>query len=227
MRSSIRFLGAVLLRMGILSVGAALVGMILVAFVVFKPSSAISQMVDRFLAEWLLKFSDGIETFGPDEFIFDYTLSADVPRLYYIEIPKLGLSAPVVAVNERQVVLGGTSVSQLYVPNAFAVGWSEDSAPVGAQGNTVLVGHNNVYGEVFKNLWNLEVGDEIIIQGASTERVYKVSQTVIFEDKDRPLDTRQANAKWVDPVPYEQITLITCWPYFTNTHRVVVVALPA
>jgi LPXTG-site transpeptidase (sortase) family protein len=227
MRSSIRFLGDVLIKMGVLSVGAALVGLILVVFMLVEPNNIVSQMFDRLMAEWILRISGGIEAYQPDEFIFDYTLGEDVPRLYDLEIPRLGLSAPVVAVSQRQVALGGVRVTQLYVPNAFAVGWSEVSAPVGAPGNTVLVGHNNVYGEVFKDLWNLQVGDEIIVRGASGERVYNVSQTSIFEEKDQSLDTRLANAWWVDPVPHEQLTLITCWPYFTNTHRVIVVALPA
>jgi LPXTG-site transpeptidase (sortase) family protein len=227
MRSSIRFLGDVLIKMGVLSVGAALVGLILVVFMLVEPNNIVSQMFDRLMAEWILRISGGIEAYQPDEFIFDYTLGEDVPRLYDLEIPRLGLSAPVVAVSQRQVALGGVRVTQLYVPNAFAVGWSEVSAPVGAPGNTVLVGHNNVYGEVFKDLWNLQVGDEIIVRGASGERVYNVSQTSIFEEKDQSLDTRLANAWWVDPVPHEQLTLITCWPYFTNTHRVVVVALPS
>jgi LPXTG-site transpeptidase (sortase) family protein len=227
MRSSIRFLGDVLIKMGVLSVGAALVGLILVVFMLVEPNNIVSQMFDRLMAEWILRISGGIEAYQPDEFIFDYTLGEDVPRLYDLEIPRLGLSAPVVAVSQRQVALGGVRVTQLYVPNAFAVGWSEVSAPVGAPGNTVLVGHNNVYGEVFKDLWNLQVGDEIIVRGASGERVYNVSQTSIFEEKDQSLDTRLANAWWVDPVPHEQLTLITCWPYFTNTHRVIVVALPS
>jgi LPXTG-site transpeptidase (sortase) family protein len=227
MRSSLRFLGAVLLRMGILSIGAALIGAVLMAFVVLEPSSKLSQMVDRLMGEWILRMSGGIEAYQPDEFVFDYSLGEDVARLYDLEIPRLDLSAPVVAVSQRQVQLGGASFTQLYVPNAFAVGWSEASAPVGARGNTVLVGHNNLYGEVFKNLWDLHVGDEIIVRGASGERVYHVSQTSIFEEKGQSLDIRLANARWVDPVPHEQLTLITCWPYFTNTHRVVVVALPA
>ncbi len=226
MRPSLRFLGAVLLRMGILSVGAALIGLTLVVFLILEPRSRLSQTVDRLMAEWIVRLSGGIEAYQPDEFIFDYTLGEDVPRLYYLEIPKLDLSAPVVAVSQREVELAGVWVTQLYVPNAFAVGWSEASAPVGARGNTVLVGHNNLYGEVFKNLWDLQVGDEIIVRGASGERLYRVSQTSIFEEKNQSADIRLANAKWVDPVPQEQITLITCWPYYTNTHRVVVVALP-
>ena len=41
-----------------------------------------------------------------------------------------------------------------------------------------------------------------------------------------PLDVRQANARWILPTTDERVTLITCWPYESNSHRLVVIALP-
>jgi sortase A len=113
------------------------------------------------------------------------------------------------------------------VPNAFTVGWSDLSEPVGVRGNIVWVGHNNIYGEVFKNLWDLEVGDEIILRGPTSERIYKVEQRAVFEEKDQPLEVRLANAHWVGTVPRQQLTLVTRWPYLINSHRIIIVALPA
>jgi sortase A len=40
------------------------------------------------------------------------------------------------------------------------------------------------------------------------------------------LEVRLANAEWIKATEDERITLITCWPYESNTHRVVVVAVP-
>jgi LPXTG-site transpeptidase (sortase) family protein len=37
---------------------------------------------------------------------------------------------------------------------------------------------------------------------------------------------RQANARWIGPFNDERLTLVTCWPYTNNTHRVIVVAKP-
>jgi len=37
---------------------------------------------------------------------------------------------------------------------------------------------------------------------------------------------RQENARWIAPTDDERLTLVTCWPYTNNTHRVVVVAKP-
>jgi LPXTG-site transpeptidase (sortase) family protein len=226
MRSMIQFLGGVILRMGLISLCVSLLGLTLIAYVALNPNGIAGQMFDRAMTVGLLGRLLGIGTFEPDEFIFDHSLGEDVARLYDISIPKLGLYAPVVAVAERQVWVDGVVVGQLHVPNSFAVGWSERSAPIGVAGNTILVGHNNQYGEVFRNLWDLSAGDEIIVIGASGERVYRVSQAVIFEEKGRSLDIRLANAGWLIPTDREQLTLITCWPYYTNTHRLVVVALP-
>ena len=38
------------------------------------------------------------------------------------------------------------------VPDFFAAGWHTDSTPPGFPGNTVLNGHHNIYGEVFRDL---------------------------------------------------------------------------
>jgi LPXTG-site transpeptidase (sortase) family protein len=227
MRDCLQFWGRVLVRMGILSLGTVFLASILTAYLILEPNSKLSQKVDTFMAEWVMSVSSGIQPFTADEFIFDYSLRAEVPYLYELEIPKLKLSAPVVTVSQSSMEIDGEWVKTLNVPNAFAVGWSDLSAPVGARGNTVLVGHNNIYGEVFKNLWDLEVGDEIILRGPTSERIYKVEQRVVFEEKDQPLQVRLANAHWFGTVPHEQLTLVTCWPYFTNSHRIVIVALPA
>lgn len=207
--------------MGVLFIAAsAFIGLLLAAAVVvpqgFSPAllASISGLLNPY------------EPFEPDEFVFDYTLGADVPRVYYISIPKLGLSAPVVRVESMSQHIDGRAVSQLYVPNAFAVGWSTGSAPVGSRGNTVFVGHNNEYGEVFKNLWDLQVGDEIIVHTATGDRLYAVSQTTMFQELGRPLAERERNAAWLAATQDERLTLVTCWPYYSNTHRAIVVAQP-
>lgn len=164
--------------------------------------------------------------FEPDEFVFDYTLSAEVPRVYYLTIPRLGLHAPVVSVHSQQIGIGAAPVSQLHVPNAFAVGWSSHSAAVGQRGNTVFVGHNNEYGEVFKGLWDLQVGDSLIVTTASGDRNYTIAQNIMFQELGLTIDERIGNASWLSPTQDERLTMITCWPYYSNTHRVVVVAFP-
>ncbi len=149
-----------------------------------------------------------------------------IEALYLLYVPRLDLYAPVVPVENELQTIGGQEVWQLSLPPDFAVGWSTDSAPVGTLGNTVLVGHNNEFGEVFRQLDELTEGDEIFVRTEDGDRLYHVSETALFEEEYAPLEIRLENAHWLAPTPDERLTLITCWPYFSNTHRFVVVAQP-
>ena len=76
-----------------------------------------------------------------------------------------------------EVSVEGKAAIQFLVPEEFAVGWHEHSAPLGVIGNTVLSGHHNAYGEVFKGLVDLEVGDTIINhQRGKTIQLYYCQQ---------------------------------------------------
>lgn len=157
----------------------------------------------------------------------DSAPSADIASaIYLLYIPRLDLFAPVVPIENEMQVIGGQEVWQLSLPPEFAVGWSTASAPVGKAGNTVFVGHNNEYGEVFRGLGELSEGDEVYVRSEAGDRRYRVSQTALFEEEYLSLDERLVNAEWLAPTPDERLTLITCWPYFSNTHRLVVVAQP-
>jgi sortase A len=136
------------------------------------------------------------------------------------------LFAPVIPIENELQLYGGEMVSQLSLPAQYAVGWSTLSAPVGEAGNTVLVGHNNEFGEVFRGLEELSEGDEMFVRAADGDRLYRVSEVALFEEEYLTLEERLQNARWLAPTPDERLTLITCWPYFSNTHRLVVVARP-
>jgi LPXTG-site transpeptidase (sortase) family protein len=222
MNSLYRGLGGVFLFSGVIFGCLSLAGMAVFGLGVDSSPSTLM----AWLNENILPGSESFEMYGPDETVYDFTLTQDVPRVYYLSIPKLGLNAPVVKVSEREVSIEGKNVNQLYVPHAFAVGWDDSSSPVGLPGNTVFVGHNNIYGEVFKDLWLLQEGDDVIVQTASGERQYRVIQVVSFEERSLSFKERVKNASWLKPTQEEQLTLITCWPYSSNTHRLIVVARP-
>jgi sortase (surface protein transpeptidase) len=40
-------------------------------------------------------------------------------------------------------------------------------------------------------------------------------------------EQRRQNAQWIMPTNVERLTLVTCWPYTGNSHRVIVVAEPS
>jgi len=210
-----------------------LAGLILacLAIVVLLSSINFPKIPADFLDPLLTKLAaiagNSFSTMDPDEHVYDYTLGANVPRVYILRIPKINLEAPVVRVEEREIQIESNVVTQIYVPHSFAVGWNENSAPVGNYGNTVFVGHNNIYGEVFKDLWNLQSGDEIVVQTGSGDRSYLVSRVITLDESSLPIHERSENASWIRWTPHEQLTLVTCFPYSSNTHRLIVVAYPS
>jgi LPXTG-site transpeptidase (sortase) family protein len=143
-----------------------------------------------------------------------------------IVIDAIGLDAPVVSVGQHPLTLNGQIYSQWEVPNQRAAGWHQNSAPIGQAGNTVLNGHHNVYGEVFHYLVTLQPGDIVTLESQGKRYFYIVAQTMTLAEEGQPVETRQANARWILPTDDERVTLITCWPYDANTHRLVVIALP-
>ncbi|NLX11277.1 MAG: sortase [Chloroflexi bacterium] len=142
-------------------------------------------------------------------------------------INRIGLDAPIVPVNLLPVEINGVVYSQWDVPDTFAAGWHHTSAPLGQPGNTVINGHHNVYGEVFRYLVELQPGDVIGVDDAhGTRHFYTVAQTMTLAEQGQPLETRLENAQWILPTGDERLTLVTCWPYTANTHRLLVIALP-
>jgi sortase A len=143
-----------------------------------------------------------------------------------IVIPDINLDAPISGIGLVQVQNDEQTYYQWQVPNEFRAGWHNTSAPLGKAGNTVLNGHHNINGEVFRDLINLEEGAEIVIYDRERPFTYTVSLVELLPERDQPLEVRVENAKWIAPTEDERITLVTCWPYADNSHRVVVVAYP-
>ncbi len=141
-------------------------------------------------------------------------------------IDEIGLDAPVELAKSIEVNVDGQAAIQFLVPEEFAVGWHENSAPLGVIGNTVLSGHHNAFGEVFKDLVDLEVGDKFTITSETKQFSYIIVNKMILPEKDQPLSVRLENGRWILPSKDERVTLVTCWPARNNTHRMIIVAVP-
>jgi sortase A len=124
------------------------------------------------------------------------------------------------------VTQGGQTVSQWLVPD-FAAGWHSNSALPGQIGNTVLSGHHNIKGEVFRRLVETVHGAPIFLYAGDRWFAYRVNLTFIVPERDASSEQQLQNALWIAPTTDERLTLVTCWPYTNNTHRVIVVARPA
>lgn len=142
-----------------------------------------------------------------------------------IVIPSINLDAPVVEVGWRVVERDGQTTIEWEVAD-YAVGFHIGSAYPGNVGNTVLSGHHNVRGKVFRYLVNVNLGDVIILYADGRPYYYRVESKQILPEKYASNEQRRENAELIGYFPEERLTLVTCWPYTSNTHRVVVVARP-
>ncbi len=143
-----------------------------------------------------------------------------------IVVKSVGIDTPVMPVGWSVVEQNGREYSIWDVAD-FAGGWHDTSALPGQPGNTVLSGHHNIKGEVFRYLVDVQEGDEVDVYVGDEVYRYYVQQKLIVKEKGEPIDVRRQNAQWIAPTDDTRITLVTCWPYTNNTHRVVVVARPA
>ena len=143
-----------------------------------------------------------------------------------IVIPQIDLDAPVEGIGLEQIVNGDQIYYQWLVPNGYEAGWHNNSARLGQLGNTVLNGHHNIFGEVFRDLVDLNEGDEIILYDNQQAFVYQITAKEILAERGQPLSVRVENAQWIAPTADERVTLVTCWPYTDNSHRLVIVAKP-
>jgi len=132
-----------------------------------------------------------------------------------IAIPTPGPEAPtrvvISAINVDALVVEGDSPEQL----KLGVGHHIGSANPGERGNMVLYAHDDIYGEIFRRLHELELGDEVVVYAGDQPYRYLITAKQIVE----PTEVRV-----LAPTTKPVATLITCYPYMVDTHRVVVVA---
>jgi sortase A len=140
--------------------------------------------------------------------------------------PAIELDAPVVEVGWAVVEQNGQKQSVWEIAS-YAAGHHKNSLLPGQGGNIVISGHHNTEGEVFKRLVDLKIGDAVTLLTQDGRSItYSVIETMILPESGAKPEQRRANAKYIEPTEDERLTMVTCWPYWTNTHRVIVIAKP-
>lgn len=119
-----------------------------------------------------------------------------------IVIDSIGVDAPVVE---------GDDWEQLKKGAGHHIG----SANPGERGNCFISAHNDIFGEIFRDLDKVELQDEIIVYAGDTPYRYVVKAKRIIDPTDVSVMASTAS-----PV----LTLMTCYPYMIDTHRLVVIA---
>jgi sortase A len=119
-----------------------------------------------------------------------------------IRIPAIRVDAPVVQ---------GDSWEQLKKGVAQHAGTVSPGQP----GNVVLSAHNDVFGEIFRDLDQLKPGDPILLHTGQQVYRYVVVDSQIVD----PGRVEVMNAS-LQPV----VTLISCYPYLVDHQRIVITA---
>jgi LPXTG-site transpeptidase (sortase) family protein len=141
-----------------------------------------------------------------------------------VQVPEVGIDSIIVSVGWQLVGPPEARYAEWEVA-AYAAGHHRDSARPGEIGNVVLSGHHNILGEVFRDLWSLEAGDEILLtDSAGTLYRYVTREVNILPDAGMPPEVRASYLRYLQRTREPILTLVTCWPYESNTHRTIVVA---
>lgn len=123
----------------------------------------------------------------------------------HLQIPAIGVD---------QYVVEGTAVHDLSMGPGHYLGTSMP----GQAGNVGIAGHRTTYGAPFNNLDHLAINDQIILTTDSGEALtYVVAQP--------PFVVSPHDVTVLDSGNDDRLTLTTCNPRFSDTSRLVVVAL--
>ena len=122
------------------------------------------------------------------------------------------ISITIPALNLYQTIVQGVDMEAL----KLGVGQLPNGVnPGDPTGNLVLAAHNDIYGQIFRDLDQLQVGDQFQIGTQSEIFTYTVTETYIVEP----------NEVWVlNNRGGPTVTLISCYPYQVNSHRIAVFA---
>jgi len=163
-----------------------------------------------------------------------------------IAMPDLEIDAPVVEMGWKAAEVNGarTSVWDLDAIKSGMAGHLMNSGLPGQPANVVLAGHHNIEGQIFKNISLLWSDDDAELQAdgvtyrsqlldgraitlgdaAGQEFTYIVDGMYKLPDRDVSQSQRLENGRFMAPTSDPTLTLVTCWPFSNNTHRIVVVA---
>jgi LPXTG-site transpeptidase (sortase) family protein len=129
-----------------------------------------------------------------------------------IAIPALDVDSKVIEVGWEIVPQKDGSELATWQVAKFAVGHHQGSANPGAGDNIVLAGHVGGYGKVFKDLYNIEVGDQIVVYSQGQQYLYIVDQRLLVVEEGVSAEQQAENAQLIAPTSKEIVTLVTCWP---------------
>lgn len=128
---------------------------------------------------------------------------------------------PITPETARRIVIPEINVDQVIVQGVDweamknGVGQLPNGVTPGNNGNVVLAAHNDIYGEIFRRLDELAPGTLFEIHTEKQVYTYVITGSDIVEPD---------NISVMDNQSRPTATLISCYPYQVNTHRIVIFA---
>ncbi|MCC6146221.1 MAG: class D sortase [Anaerolineaceae bacterium] len=126
--------------------------------------------------------------------------------------PEQAVRVQISALNVDAPVVQGDGWEQL----KKGVGQHAGTPNPGKDGNIVLSAHNDVFGEIFRDLDRLKAGDAVTLFTNQRAFTYIVQETHIVEP---------TQVEWLAPTQDSMVTLISCYPYLVSNQRIVVRAV--
>ena len=120
-----------------------------------------------------------------------------------IQIPAISVDSPIVQGDGSEQLKKGVA-QHIGTPNP------------GENGNIVLSGHNDVYGEIFRYLDRLRPGDSVILFTSRRQYTYIIIGTQMV---------KPTAVEVMASTPDARVTLISCHPYLVDIHRIVISAV--
>ncbi len=139
--------------------------------------------------------------------------------------PLVQSSLPAIAIptpSPRQAVRMVISAIGVDAPIVQGDGWEQlkkgigqhiGTADPGQPGNLVVSAHNDIFGEIFRDLDRLQPGDEIQVYTQGEKFTYIITGNRVVEPTEVSV---------MDPTVGPTITLISCYPYLVDNQRIIV-----
>lgn len=141
----------------------------------------------------------------------DASRAAHQSTVTRVVIPSINVDSKVVEVGWEVQEQNGQQVAVWQVAE-YAVGQHRGSGNPGEGDNIVLAGHVGGYGKVFKDLYYVQVGDQITLYSEGQQYLYVVQEIHVLDEEGVPPEQQAANARFIAPTDHEVVTLVTCWP---------------
>jgi sortase A len=160
----------------------------------------------------------------PDEQGGVHPNDAEIPQHLRPLIQSIN-ALPIPTPGPEQAVRIQISAIQVDAPVVQGDGWEQLKKGVaqhlgtvnpGQRGNIVFSGHNDVFGEIFRDLDKLKPGDEVTLFTSQRTYTYIVTSNRITDPSDVDV---------MKPTLDATLTLISCYPYQVDNQRIIVKAI--